>query len=185
MGYSEFLLGIPNAPPPSLGETINSLQDASALFMIAFRRGDGDQINRATSIAMRAFDFIVGEIMRTRDRQKADGVYTGSCLEAEMNVIVGKMVSPVTRNDQIAVRSAGPGNGRLPANVGVTVDISIEKTLNKIKHRHPTIANFRIQGDRHIFVICPDKPGGSGPDSVVEFDVDQLCNQCRRLSTLL
>ena len=185
MGFSDFLLGLPNAPRPSLNGTINGLQDASALFVSAYKRNDASQADRATNIAVRAFDFIVGEIMRDRDRQKANGIYENSAFKTEMNAVIGRMIAPVTRSEHIAVRAAGPGNGQLPSNLGTVVNISIERTLNKIKHRHPDYANFRIQNERHIFIICPDKPNGGGPDSVVEFDVEDFCNQCRMVTKSL
>ena len=185
MGYSEFLLGLPNARKPTLSEAINNLQDASSLFVSGYTNRDIDQAERATVVAMRAFDFIVGEIMRCRDQQKENGSYPNSYFEAAMNSLTGKMVAPVTRAEHQAVVTAGPGNGRLPSNLTPSIDISAEKVLNKIKHKHPGFANFRIQNGRHIFIICPDKPSGGGPDSVVEFDVQDFCKQCRKIAAVM
>jgi len=185
MGYADFLLGVPNTPRPTLNGAINSLQDASALFVTGYTRSNMEQAERATDIAMRAFDFIVGEIMRHRDLHKADGSYTNSAFEREMNVLMANMVSPVTRLEHEAVRAAGPNNGCLPTSLRPPTAISVEKTLNKIKHRHPDFANFRIQGDRHNFVICVDKVNGSGADSVVEFDVETFCDRCRKIAAAL
>lgn len=185
MGYSDFLLGRANAPVPTLNDVINSLHDASVLFVSGYKRNNTSQTNRATAIAVQAFDFIVGEIMRCRDHRKADGNYENSRFETEMNVLTGKMVAPVTRVEHQAVFDAGPNNGYLPTHLRTPVMITAEKLLNKIKHRHPTYANFRIVNDIHIFVICPDKPSGGGPDSVVEFEVENFCDQCRKIAAVM
>lgn len=185
MGYSEFLLGVPNAPKPTLNEAINNLHDASALFVIGYTRNNATQAERATHVAMMAFDFIVGEIMRSRDRCKANSSYNNSSFKAEMDIAVAEMVRPVTETEHIALRVAGAGNGRLPTNCGTPISISAEMVLNKIKHRHPDYMNFRIQNGKHIFVICPVKTNGSGPDSVVEFDVEDFCERCRKIAAAL
>lgn len=104
----------------------------------------------------------------------------GPLFERNMNVIAARMVEPVSRADQIAVFAAGAGNGCLPDSRSTPELISLEKTLNKIKHRHRTNLNFRIDGEKHIFVICPNKP-----DGIVEFEVLQFCELCRGTASAL
>jgi hypothetical protein len=116
----------------------------------------------------------VNEILRARDTRMAKGTYSGSPLEVELNMMRGLMTSPVTSAQQQAVINVGPGQGQLP---GQPVQITLERLLNKIKHRHHQSANFRIQAGRHIFVINVDKPNKT-PDSIAEFDVADFCAHC-------
>jgi hypothetical protein len=91
------------------------------------------------------------------------------------------MTSPVTSAQQHAMVSAGPGQGQIP---GQPVSITLEKLLNKIKHRHHQSANFRIDNGRHVFVINVDKPNKT-PDSIVEFDVLEFCLHCKDVAQYL
>jgi hypothetical protein len=92
------------------------------------------------------------------------------------------MVAPITRAQQDAMIRAGAGNGTLPT---AGTPISLERLLNKIKHRHHATGNFRIApGNRHIFVVNVDKPDQM-PDSIVEFDVLGFCEHCGSVAALL
>jgi hypothetical protein len=130
---------------------------------------------------MEHLDHIVNEILRARDTRRSNGTYSGSQLETALTVTQGLMTSPVTAAQQQAMIDAGPGQGQLP---GQPVDITLEKLLNKIKHRHHQSTNFRIQDRRHVFVINVDKQNNT-PDSIAEFDVRDFCTQCKTVAQYL
>jgi len=88
------------------------------------------------------------------------------------------MFSPVTDIQQKAMIAAGPGQGQLP---GSGTQITLERLLNKVKHRHHQSANFRIQAGRHIFVINVDTLKRT-PDSIAEFDVGDFCTYCGQVA---
>ena len=102
------------------------------------------------------------------------GTYSGSPLNSSLNVVAGAITSKVSSTQQRAMIDAGPGCGQLPQ---PGAEITLEKLLNKIKHRHHQSGNFRIEAGRHIFVINVDRPDKT-PDSIVEFDVEGFCARC-------
>lgn len=176
MGNLSYLTGIQNNGPQSIDEALYDLENTSVLFCDAWQRVPPDfaRAARVSGNAMERLDHIVNEILRARDTRMARGTYAGSQLEAQLNIDRGLMTAPVTHAQQQAMVAAGPGLGQLP---GTPSAITLERLLNKIKHRHHQLANFRIQAGRHIFVINVDKPNKT-PDSIAEFDVIEFCRHC-------
>lgn len=184
MGNVSFLTGGGSGLPPSLGESIYQLGNTSVVFLSAWRSAPRDFLRaaRASQEAMQHLDHIVNEIMRVRDQMQSDGSYSGSLLEIQLNITRASSVSPVTRDQQDALSGQGPGNGVLPF---VGVPLTMEKLLNKIKHRRTTSSNFRDSlSDGHIFLIGVDKPNRD-PDSIVEFVVGDFCKHCSNIVAVI
>jgi hypothetical protein len=178
MGHISYLTGAPSSGPQSIEESLYELENTSVLFRDAWQRIPPDFVraSRVSAKAMGHLDHVVNEILRARDTKMAKGTYVGSQLEVELNIMRGQMFAPVTVAHQQAMIAAGPGNGNLPE---VGVQVTLERLLNKVKHRHHQSANFRIQAGRHIFVINVDKPNKT-PDSIAEFDVIDFCAHCQQ-----
>lgn len=176
MGHISYLTGAPSSGPQSIEESLYELENTSVIFREAWQRVPPDFVraSRVSAKAMEHLDHVVNEILRARDTRMARGTYSGSQLEAQLNIMRGQMFSPVTVAQQQAMIAAGPGQGQLP---GSAIQITLERLLNKVKHRHHQLANFRIQAGRHIFVINVDKPNKT-PDSIAEFDVCDFCMHC-------
>lgn len=176
MGHISYLTDLAGDGPQSIDESIYELENTSVLFRAAWERVPPDfaRAAKVSAKAMEHLDHIVNEILRARDTQMAKGHYSGSQLEVELGIMRGSMTSPVTSAHQQAMIAAGPGQGTLP---GLPAQITLERLLNKIKHRHHQSANFRIAAGRHIFVINVDKPNKT-PDSIAEFDVIDFCAHC-------
>lgn len=184
MGHTSFLTGGPTSPPQSLAEAVYELANCSDAFVSCWQRVPRDKARagRVSEQAMTQLDHIVNEVLRARDALKSRSAYVSSTLKTQLDLLGGLMAAPVTRAQQNAMITAGPGNGALPA---AGASISLEKLLNKIKHRHHATGNFRVAlGNRHIFVVNVDKPDQT-PDSVVEFDVLGFCEQCTSVAALL
>lgn len=184
MGNTSFLTGGGSSPPPSIGESIYQLENASVVFLSAWRSTPRDvqRAARASQEAMRHLDHIVNEIMRARDQMQSDGSYTGSPLESQLNITRASSVSPVTRAEQDALYAQGPGNGMLPF---AGSPLTMEKLLNKIKHRRTNSTNFRISpSGEHIFLVGVDNPSRQ-PDSIVEFVVGGFCKHCHEVAAAI
>ncbi|MCK0538034.1 hypothetical protein [Alcanivorax quisquiliarum] len=184
MGNISFLTGSNQSPSKSIGESIYQLENTSVVFLNAWQRvtPDFQRAARASQEAMLHLDHIVNEIMRNRDQLQADGTYAGSQLESQLNIPRAVSVSPVTRTEQDDLASQGPGNGVLPSAGSF---ISMEKLLNKIKHRRTNSSNFRVGASgEHIFLIGVDKPNRQ-PDSIVEFVVGDFCQHCSDIAALI
>jgi hypothetical protein len=183
MGHFSYLTGMASNGTQSIDEALYELENTSVLFREAWQRElpDFTRAARVSANAMEHLDHVVNEILRARDTKQAKATYSGSPLETALNIMAGLMTSPVTAAQQQAMVAAGPGLGQTP---GQPVQITLERLLNKIKHRHHQSANFRIQLGRHIFVINVDKPNRT-PDSIVEFDVIEFCGHCANAATHL
>lgn len=176
MGHISYLTGASNTGPQSIDESLYELENTSVLFREAWQRVPPDFVRaaRVSARAMEHLDHIVNEILRARDTRMTKGTYSGSQLEAELTIMRGMVASPVTAAQQQAMVTAGAGQGQLP---GQPTQITLNRLLNKIKHRHHQSANFRIQAGHHIFVINVNKPNKT-PDSIAEFNVAEFCAHC-------
>ncbi len=180
MGNISFLTGDSSSEPQSIEESLYQLENSSVLFKDAWLKNPPDlmRAGKVSSKAMENLDHIVNEIMRARDTQMAQETYSGSIFKDQLNINRGLMLGSVTLIQQQTMINNGPGNGALPS---AGAPITLEKLLNKIKHRHHQSANFRIQDGKHISVINVDKPNKT-PDSIVEFDVLEFCEHCNNLT---
>ena len=184
MGNISFLTGGNGGPPQSVEESIYQLENASVIFVTAWQREPKDftRASRASEEAMMHLDHIVNEILRVRDHRKSEGTYANSTLKSLLDINRALWVSPVTRTQQKALVQLGPGNGQLPS---AGSPLAMERLLNKIKHRRPGDANFRISAlNEHVFLVAADTPK-QRPDSIVEFIVGQFCNHCSDIAKLL
>lgn len=180
MGDVSFLTGDSSNKPESVSEALYELENASILFKTAWLKTppDFERAAKVSNKAMGYLDHVVNEILRARDTKLANKSYNGSGLKNQLNTNRGLIVRHVDELQQKAMINSGPGAGRLPF---VGTPIKLEELLNKIKHRHHREANFRIENDRHIFVINVDK-SNKKPDSIVEFDVLDLCEHGNRIT---
>ncbi|MEC8814152.1 MAG: hypothetical protein VXY23_22735 [Pseudomonadota bacterium] len=184
MGDISFLTGTNQKPTQSIAESIYQLENTSVVFLDAWQRvpPDFQRAARASQEAMQYLDHIVNEIMRNRDQLQADGSYVGSSLQMQLNIPRALSTSPVTRAEQNQLAAHGPGYGKLPSD---GADLTMEKLLNKIKHRRTDSANFRIgPSGEHFFLVGVDKPNRQ-PDSIVEFIVGDFCKHCNDISAII
>jgi len=184
MGYTEFLVGRHGATPSNLPEAIADLEDASVVFLSRWGKGDMQRAGDVSKDAMTLLDFIVNELLRVETDRKGTCTYAGTPFETAMTRLCGEGVTGASLTDQMRMVQAGPGNGSLPKHLGSASNLRLHQLLNKVKHRNPSLMNFRISAGKHIFVICPDKTGG-GAEGIYEFDVAEFCNQCRMAAALL
>ncbi|NEZ54225.1 hypothetical protein DXZ20_00585 [Leptolyngbyaceae cyanobacterium CCMR0081] len=164
--------------------SIQQLEDSSAVFLDAWQRNppELDQASDASMEAMVHLDHIVNDILRARDDAKTIGNFKGSDLAQELRKFCGLASSSVTRAQQEALVTVGPGNGSLPFK---GQPLKMERLLNKIKHRISDLSNFRVGNKgEHIFVISVNKPNHQ-PDSIVEFIIGDFCSHCSRISAIL
>jgi len=184
MGSISFLTGTSATAPQSVSEAIYQLENTSVLFLVSWDRVPQDlqRAARASSEAMVHLDHIVNEIMRARDHLKSSSSYIGSQLKFLLDADKAKASAPVTRMEQANIATIGPGNGVLPTSGS---PITMEKLLNKIKHRRHDYANFRIgPNGEHVFIIAVDWPNHQ-PDSIVEFVVSDFCEHCISIAEVI
>ena len=181
MGLTEFLTGGP--PPSNLPDAIYRLEGTSRDFLYHWPDGNLERAGRVSKEAMKLFDFIANELLREKVERKGSGTYAGSAFEAGMGAHCGIGVTGVLLEEQRALVRAGAGNGRLPAN-RLHVRVSLDKLLNKIKHRKTNLGNFRVDHGHHVLLISTDNTNGS-PEGVYEFEVAGFCKCCSEVASHL
>ena len=184
LGFTDYLAGQPSPVRSSLPKSIADLEDTSILFVQHWQRSDHGRAGRVSEQAMIHLDFVANEFLREKVERLGHGSYQGSLFAAEMNAACGSGVTGTTFAEQVNMVAAGPGNGRIPANVGTPVVLTLDRLLNKIKHRNRRLINFRIEAGKHIFLICPEHTSG-GAEGIYEFDVEDFCNRCSTAAATL
>lgn len=181
--------------PHTFEECIDQLKQTSITFMDTWDSespGDRDKAGEASGKAMAAFDHIVNEIFRARDKLINSQLYCGSELKEllEEKIDSAKLLSPVTREQQIELSRREQGGADLPLNgegEGETETICMQTLLNKIKHRIPDLTNFRIEEivesgvQQHFFLISVDGFHNQ-PCSIVEFIVADFYIHCSKIA---
>ena len=112
MDGMEFLTGQHGAAPSNLAEAIDSLDDASLLFVSSWDRGDLKRAGDVSKGAMILLDFIVNELLREEVYRKGANIYAGTPFAMEMERPCGQGVTGAMLADQYGVMQAGPGDGR-------------------------------------------------------------------------
>ena len=183
MGEISFLTSGSSGGSKSISNSIADLEDCSIIFCAAWNQKPPDlqRAGRVSLPAMEHLDHIVSEIMRARDSLKSINTYDGSPLSVELGKSAGLIHTPTNRIEQSAMINAGAGNGRLPS---AGVPISMERLLNKIKHRHHGPINFRVSGNSHTLIFNVDKPDQT-PDCIVEFEVKEFCRNLAAIPSLI
>jgi len=184
MGFTEYLTGLNSPIPSNLPRSIADLEDSSVLFVRNWQRSDYGRAGKVSEQAMIHLDFVANEFLREKVQRLGQGSYQGSSFATEMNAACGSGVTGVTFAEQLEMVSSGPGNARVPMNVGTPVNLTLDRLLNKIKHRNRQLINFRIDAGRHIFLICPEHSSG-GAEGIYEFDVETFCRRCAEAAATL
>lgn len=171
MGNMEFLISSNGESFGNIEEAIQKLKGLSYGFMAQINLRN---IQEAVKISERAFeclDHIHGELLRIRDDQRDERVYDRSSFQHAMSTNSARMAtigSAERSNNTVAT----PGNARFPNNLEISY-ISLEKTLNKIKHRNRKLIDFRIDAGKHILMIRPK-------GELIEIDIIDFCENCLR-----
>lgn len=178
MGHTEFLVGSGSSAPSNLPDAIRDLEEASIIFMMRWRDNDHHRAGQITQKALQLFDFISNEILREKVERLGSGTYEGSAFQAAMKIFCGSGTTNVNLQQQQAMVQAGAGVGNIASSLGPKIELTLDRLLNKIKHRNRHLMNFRNENGRHIFLICPEYTQG-GAEGIYEFDVIDFCNKCR------
>ncbi|MBY0583395.1 MAG: hypothetical protein K2P68_10835 [Sphingomonas sp.] len=181
MGDIKFLVG-QNAPASSyLPKAIDDLEDASHTFVRRWAQGSLPRAQELSDEAMVLLDFIANELLRRQVERKGLSNFTGSAFETALSEACGRGAK-ATIADQKAMVEVGPGTGLIAASLEGPSTFNLGQMLNKIKHRNPSLTNFRIDEGRHIFVVCTEHTAG-GAEGIYEFDVVKFCQACKNAAS--
>ncbi|KAA8735542.1 hypothetical protein F4V57_01740 [Acinetobacter qingfengensis] len=166
----------------TLDDAIELLNQASIDFKLFWQSRDNEGCYVTSQIAIKNFDYIINEIVRERDALSlsANAQYAQDYRDI-LDVHIGEVDENITPQD-FQDLTIQPGNARI--RVGkITKPISLNKLLNKMKHRIPNCLNFRIENGDHILVIGADAFLRQ-PECIVEFKVEKFCSESQKISDL-
>ncbi|WP_157443725.1 hypothetical protein [Curvibacter lanceolatus] len=177
--YIEFLVDPAGKSPRNLQDSIRRVLNASAGFKQSWLGGDQQDAYETSQEAFEHLDYIQNELLRQRDVLKRDhAAWPTSPFNATLANTVGKILNNVTTTDCAWFLGLPPGQGGMPTGTTPT-PLTLEKALNKLKHRDTSALNFSLPASgSHILYLFTN--GGMGqPDSISEIDIANFCSACK------
>ncbi len=169
------------------GSLLDEIQKVSAASIEFSRNWIAEDFDNAGTISQEAFvllEHIQGELMRHRDTMKSGSAYSASRFKAALDVEVGDLLEPATPANKLEFQGLSLGHGAMP--VGMTfTKLTLEKALNKLKHRDTNLVNFTVSddGDHTLFIFT--KAGMGCPDSLSSFNVRKFCDSCKAAADVI
>ena len=177
--YTEFLVEVTGKSPRNLKNSIRHVLNASEGFKRSWGVGDQQEAYETSQEAFEHLDYIQNELLRQRDALKGDeATWPTSLLKASLANIVGNLYNDVTSTDRNWFLGLPQGQGAMPTGVTLT-PLSLEKALNKLKHRDTVALNFSFNASGSHILYIFTYAGMGQPDSISEIDVASFCNACK------
>lgn len=177
--YPQFLVDLSGKSPHNLKDSIRRVQNASAGFTQSWANGEFQEALETSQEAFEHFDYIQNELLRQRDVHKANAAtWPTSLFNAKLSNTVGQFHNNVTSTNRAWFLGLSQGAGAMPADATL-VPLTLEKALNKLKHRDTIAINFSLSASgRHILYLFTNAGMGQ-PDSISELDVLNFCAACK------
>jgi hypothetical protein len=176
--YTEFLVDLSGKSPRNLKDSIRRVQNASAGFAQSWANGDRQEAYETSQEAFEHFDYIQNELLRQRDVHKEDVAWSTSPFNAALTATVGKLLNAATAAHRTWFQGLPEGSGAMPTGV-VPVPLTLEKALNKLKHRDTVAINFSLSasGGHALYIFTGAGMGQLA--SISEIDVSVFCAACK------
>jgi len=177
--FFEFLVDPSGKAPRNLKDSIRRIRNASAGFRESWLSGEHNEAQETSQEAFEYFDYLQNELLRQRDVQKANQLsWTSSEFKLALNSHVGSLLSNISGTHSEWFSQLANGAACMPENSDLE-PLSLEKALNKLKHRDTVAINFALpsSGGHKLFVLTG--AGMGQPASLSEIDVIAFCNHCK------
>lgn len=177
--YTEFLVDFTGKSPRNLKDSIRRIQNSSAGFTQSWLAGNRDEALETSHEAFGHLDYIQNELLRQRDVHKSNTAsWPTSPYRAALSSHVGRIAENVAPTDRTWFLALFEGAGALPAG-STPVPLSLEKAMNKLKHRDTVAINFSIGSPAgHVLYLLTN--GGMGQsDSISEINISDFCAACK------
>jgi hypothetical protein len=177
--YTEFLVDLTGKSPRNLKDSIRRVHNASAGFKQSWAVGDQHEAYETSQEAFEHLDYIQNELLRQRDVLKGNqATWATSPFNAALSNAVGNFQNNVTPNDRVWFFGLPLGQGAMSTGVTPTA-LSLEKALNKLKHRDTMAINFSLSASGSHILYLFTNAGMGQPDSISEIDVASFCSVCK------
>lgn len=177
--YAEFLVDSTGKSPRNLKDCIRRVLNASAGFRQSWLVGDQQDAYETSQEAFENLDYIQNELLRQRDVLKGDlASWPTLPFNATLTNTVGNLFNHVTSSDRAWFLGLPQGQGAMPINA-TPIALTLEKALNKLKHRHTIALNFSLPSSGSHILYIFTSAGMGQPDSISEIDIVRFCSACK------
>lgn len=177
--YPQFLVDLSGKSPRNLKDAIRRVNNASAGFTQSWANGDLQEALETSQEAFEHFDYIQNELLRQRDVHKANAAtWPTSLFNTALSTTVGQLHNGVTSTNRAWFLGLPQGAGAMPAGATL-VPLTLEKALNKLKHRDTVAINFSLYATGGHILYLFTNAGMGQPDSISEIDVLNFCAACK------
>ena len=180
--FTEFLICPSGKSPKNLKDSIRRIRNASLGFRESWLSGEEVDALKTSEEAFEHLDYIQNEFLRQRDVHKTDtATWSSSPFRTELMKHVGCLINNISVSDSDLFISQATGSAHLPSGT-TTQPLTLEKALNKLKHRDTVKTNFSLPslGGHKLYILT--KGGMGQPDSLSEIDMTIFCSVCKAAS---
>lgn len=177
--FIEFLVDLNGKSPKNLLDSIRRIRNASSGFRESWLLNDYVDAEGTSQEAFEHFDYLQNELLRQRDSHKNRIVtWPTSPFKMALDAHVGSFANSLSVGDINWFQALHEGAGGFPPG-SITTSLTLEKALNKLKHRDILGINFCLppSGGHIIYVYA--SAGMGQPASLSEIDMRTFCNACR------
>lgn len=161
-----------------LEEDINELAELSKSFVDNWSRKNEKEALIVSQKALKLLENIINKILRLRDDYRENNHPNERNLNKALKASVGQLYEGVKKKDKDSFTESKPGESILPSGFGPKV-LTLEKALNKLKHRNVESMNFLIsEPSGHQLVVFTHKAMGQ-PDAISVITIEDFCNACK------
>lgn len=181
--FTEFLVEPSGKSPRNLIDSIRRIQNSSAGFRESWLSGDYDESQETSAEAFEHLDYLQNELLRQRDVHKVNlSVWPSSPFKMALDSHVGTILNGISINDSTWFSNLAVGSGQLPPSA-TTQPLTLEKALNKLKHRDTMKINFSLPsaGGHTLYVFT--NAGMGQQASLSEIDIKAFCDKCKNASS--
>jgi len=177
--YPQFLVAPTGKSPRNLMDSIRRVANASAGFVQSWKAGEQQEAYETSQEAFEQLDYIQNELLRQRDVLKEDNTsWQTSPFKGVLATPVGRLHNNASASERTFFLSRPQGQGSMPT--GTTpVILSLEKALNKLKHRDTVALNFSIDASLGHMLYVYTNAGMGQPDSISEIHISSFCFACK------
>lgn len=174
--FGQFLTVSSGVQPPSLHESIRGLTNLSAGFCLSWARGDYNSAKDTSDEAFVVLNDICTTLLGVRDDKKKSSTWIGSQFKTSMEKNLGYSIEPSVA-DVALYEKILPGFGAMPP--GTQSPITLERSLNKIKHRANGSEKFSVSNTTDHFLYVLTLASMQNPTTVAAIDMQLFCQMCK------
>lgn len=174
----KFLKNSSSELPRTVEESIRLLKNASMGFCDSWLDGDIDEAQETSTEAFEMLDHIQNELLRRRDDLKKENRWADSNYKVAMNEVAGEIVTIDSQEEESTFLQSPVGQAGFP-NETSPVNLTIEKALNKLKHRVSDGINFNISTASEHYLYILTAAGMGQPASISKIHIKEFCNKCK------